>query len=337
MASIGARTRTPMPDRETEMRSSGSGPVTSYTLSPEELAKYGPAKPYVGPEKKPMQHRVAAKVDLSSEEQRRRALVGHQNREEQNEMTNKLSKEAPSCGLTKKIYIEQIAAGETNASIERAWGMKANSLYQWLTKWELKGLNTDKAQQLMEAPAPPDQPPMPPGPADNPPIKPVPAQTSFDEAAAQILAAEVELSRQKDTEIERLTARMIDAQKEATKAWSEVEGLRKKLDEAEQLALEISLNSGDSITRITEENNHLKAELEEAQVAIQDLVTVQPVQYESVDGPPANLLEMMTPEMFEGFCIGNVLENVRLYRLNNGVKDLQKAANYLRWIIDKAQ
>lgn len=66
-------------------------------------------------------------------------------------------KEAPSCGLTKQIYIEQIASGETNASIERAWGMKVNTLYDWIKRWDLKGLKAETAQDLLgltEAPAP---------------------------------------------------------------------------------------------------------------------------------------------------------------------------------------
>ncbi|MGM0882540.1 MAG: hypothetical protein ACQEXQ_16055 [Bacillota bacterium] len=59
-------------------------------------------------------------------------------------------KENPDCGLTKQIYIEQIAAGETNASIERAWSMNPNSLYEWIKRWDLKGLKMEKAQELIE-------------------------------------------------------------------------------------------------------------------------------------------------------------------------------------------
>lgn len=41
-----------------------------------------------------------------------------------------------------------------------------------------------------------------------------------------------------------------------------------------------------------------------------------------------------TPEMFEGFCIGNVLKYVTRYRGKNGIEDLKKAEWYLKKIID---
>lgn len=39
----------------------------------------------------------------------------------------------------------------------------------------------------------------------------------------------------------------------------------------------------------------------------------------------------MTAEMFEGFCVGNVIKYVTRYRKKNGVEDLKKA----RWYLDK--
>ncbi|MGG1638284.1 hypothetical protein [Paenibacillus sp. NRS-1760] len=60
-------------------------------------------------------------------------------------------KDSPSCGLTKQVYIEQIAAGETNASIERAWSMKQNSLYEWINRWGLKGLKPERAHELLNS------------------------------------------------------------------------------------------------------------------------------------------------------------------------------------------
>ncbi|MEK4980838.1 DUF3310 domain-containing protein [Bacillus sp. FSL K6-6540] len=61
----------------------------------------------------------------------------------------RVAKEGPTCGLTKEILIEQIAKGETISSIERAWKMKNQSLFYWVKKWDLKGINPAKAQELL--------------------------------------------------------------------------------------------------------------------------------------------------------------------------------------------
>lgn len=44
------------------------------------------------------------------------------------------------------------------------------------------------------------------------------------------------------------------------------------------------------------------------------------------------IADALTPEMLEGFCIGNVLKYVLRYRHKNGVEDLRKS----RWYLDKA-
>ena len=43
--------------------------------------------------------------------------------------------------------------------------------------------------------------------------------------------------------------------------------------------------------------------------------------------------DKLTPEAFEGFCIGNVLKYLTRYRQKNGVEDLKKASWYLDKII----
>lgn len=41
--------------------------------------------------------------------------------------------------------------------------------------------------------------------------------------------------------------------------------------------------------------------------------------------------DKLTPEQFEGFCIGNVLKYISRYGHKNGVEDLKKAGVYLNW------
>lgn len=44
--------------------------------------------------------------------------------------------------------------------------------------------------------------------------------------------------------------------------------------------------------------------------------------------------DKMTPEMFQGFCMGNVLKYVSRHKHKNGIEDLEKAQVYLKWLIE---
>lgn len=46
------------------------------------------------------------------------------------------------------------------------------------------------------------------------------------------------------------------------------------------------------------------------------------------------LQEKMTPDMFEGFCVGNALKYLSRYRFKGGIEDLKKAEWYLNRIIE---
>lgn len=48
------------------------------------------------------------------------------------------------------------------------------------------------------------------------------------------------------------------------------------------------------------------------------------------------LRDKLSPEAFEGFCIGNVLKYCSRYTHKNGVEDLKKAQVYLGWAIEAA-
>ncbi|WP_410512064.1 hypothetical protein PaeBR_18770 [Paenibacillus sp. BR2-3] len=157
---------TPIPSRAIEFSSKGPSGVREYTLSPEELEEIRQKYPATKADKafkKPVaqQNRVA----MTSEEQSRRANMRYQNHEEEKDMGGqRASKEGPSCGLTKKVFLEQIAAGETVSSIEKAWGMKYNTLYNWVKNWDCKGITPGKARELLAQlntgePAPKAEPP----------------------------------------------------------------------------------------------------------------------------------------------------------------------------------
>lgn len=44
--------------------------------------------------------------------------------------------------------------------------------------------------------------------------------------------------------------------------------------------------------------------------------------------------DKMTPEEFQGFCMGNVLKYVSRHKHKNGIEDLNKAMVYLQWLIE---
>ncbi|MEK4854807.1 hypothetical protein NST04_33565 [Paenibacillus sp. FSL H7-0756] len=141
---------TSAPSRVVEYSSKGASGVREYTLTPEELEEVRQKYPATKRDKdfkKPVVQRT--KEDIASEKKRLEKRE-HQNQEGADDMTGqRMSKEGPSCGLTKQGFIEQIAAGETIGSIEKAWGMKFNTLSWWVKKWELKGINAAKAQELL--------------------------------------------------------------------------------------------------------------------------------------------------------------------------------------------
>ncbi|WP_230200107.1 DUF3310 domain-containing protein [Bacillus niameyensis] len=47
--------------------------------------------------------------------------------------------------------------------------------------------------------------------------------------------------------------------------------------------------------------------------------------------------DILTAEMYEGYCVGNVQKYIARYRNKGGVEDLKKAAVYLDWGIKVAE
>jgi hypothetical protein len=131
---------TPVPSRAVEYSTRGTSKPREYMLTPEELEeirqKYPATKRDVN-FKKPVAHNP-------------RTDQRHLNHEEDKDMGGqRTSKEGPSCGLTKKLFLEQIATGETVSSIEKAWGMKYNTLYNWVKNWDCRGVTPDKAREIL--------------------------------------------------------------------------------------------------------------------------------------------------------------------------------------------
>lgn len=149
---MGGRTvGTPVPNRANEEKSVAAGPVTTYKLPPEELEKLRTGTQLT--ERRP----IHTSPDGGRSERSR--LIENQTKNEVDDMRPK--KTGPDCGLTKRIFLEQIAAGETVSSIERAWNMKNQTLPYWVKVWGLKGVTPGKARELLQSMPDEHAPPQP--------------------------------------------------------------------------------------------------------------------------------------------------------------------------------
>lgn len=52
-------------------------------------------------------------------------------------------------GLSREELIRRVANGETLLQIEKKTGMKQNEIYAWAKKWELSGINRNKANEML--------------------------------------------------------------------------------------------------------------------------------------------------------------------------------------------
>jgi hypothetical protein len=125
------RTSVPRPDREVEARSTGSGPVKTTKMSPEEMEDYFAS---IG-------HKQAASVHVGS---KHKSII-----EPKAEEVVEVDLE-----LKKQKIIEMVAKGYTHAKIELHLGLKKNTLRYQLKKLGLEGLNKDRAMQLLGKIAP---------------------------------------------------------------------------------------------------------------------------------------------------------------------------------------
>ena len=47
--------------------------------------------------------------------------------------------------------------------------------------------------------------------------------------------------------------------------------------------------------------------------------------------------DTLTPEQYQGYCLGNVIKYISRYQKKNGREDLKKAAVYLRWLTESME
>lgn len=297
------KTGTPVPKRDVEMKATGSGPVVTYTLPPEELAKIRP---------------------------------------------------------TREKYLQLRAAGMTHTKIEKELGIPEGSLSYWLRKWNLKGITREKASELIKedatGTAEPDRP------TEDTDLYREVAEKLFIAApvaidlepdpAARVIAAEVELHRQKDEMIERLkwelaekSVRINELERAVNQLETERDQYRKEIEQLKAANTQAVVLAGQAAEKHLAEIEQLKFErdalLRTIEKAIDDTGATaanhDPVNHSShyTTGriECIDAIESATNGLTGGlaYCTGAAIKYLWRWSRKDGVQDLRKA----RWYVDR--
>lgn len=212
------------------------------------------------------------------------------------ELKRMREKEGPACGLTKRDLLEAVAAGETLSSIERAWGMKYNTIHNWVKKWDLKGITPDKAREHLEQME-----------AEHPEI----GQTQSVEQGAVIERLQLEV-----TDLEQKIAAF---EKERESERAENERLLKELDEKQKL-----------IDQMQEPQQPVKT------VAMEMLDPVnRPAHYTAGKVECIDAIDSATIGLTGGqaYSTGAAIKYLWRWSRKGGVEDLRKARWYIDRLI----
>ncbi|SEU32451.1 zinc-finger domain-containing protein [Paenibacillus sp. NFR01] len=245
----------------------------------------------------------------------RRAIKLEIEMEEQNMTGQRMEKEGPSCGLTKQVFIEQIASGETVASVEKAWGMKFNTLAFWVKKWDLKGINADKARALLE-----------PG-GDQPLLR--------EKHTLPQTAPDVSLLDKAEREIERLTAELENRQaafkemvasrdsveQELMAAYQERDELQERLSEAKGALTTAQMQRG----QFKAERDALAIEIERLTAENQELLIAQSEWRDTEEVLLAQITELEREVAESAPVTATVLEPSETHLLDSAIAELTRA------------
>lgn len=235
-------------------------------------------------------------------------------------------KEGPSCGLTKRDLLEAVAAGETLSSIERAWGMKYNTIHNWVKKWGLKGITPDKAREMLEQATAPSSSPSPGVEIDTQKT----VDTSAEEIASPIFADWADLMRKKDgkieqlqSELERLKQEISAFEKERESERAENDRLLKELEDKQKLLESLERKLEDQLAR----------QLVESATTTSDDPVNHPSHYTAGKVECIDAIFAATTGLTGGraYSTGAAIKYLWRWSRKGGVEDLKKA----RWYIDR--
>ncbi|GIO90761.1 sigma-70 family RNA polymerase sigma factor [Paenibacillus lactis] len=230
-----------------------------------------------------------------------------------------VTKDGPACGLTKQILIEEIAKGETLSSIERAWGMKYNTIHSWVKKWDLKGITQAKAQDMLSE--------------SKQPIMREKDVKQNDAVKAEVYQQTAEMLKKEKSALEE----------DLTKVRSELEQAVSKIYDLERqlsLSREANCNLKDKYDLLLQEREEYKRNLEEFKklpaVLLEPSDPVNhPLHYTRGDIECIDAIEAATAGLSgpEAYSTGAAIKYLWRWKYKNGREDLQKAAWYVNRLI----
>lgn len=217
-------------------------------------------------------------------------------------------KEGPKCGLTREILIEQVAKGETLSSIERAWGMKYNTIHNWVRKWGLKGITAEKAQALLD---------------QTKQLEPVESEPDLlrEKNTVQRPATELELLNKAEREIERLTMEVEKLTHERDQLLSNQVSWKEQEETLLQLIEDLKAELPDTKAPVT-------ATLEIESDPVNNLPPYTRSNIECIDAIGAATVGL---EGAEAYSTGAIIESLWRWKRKNGIEDLKTA----RWYLDR--
>lgn len=227
------------------------------------------------------------------------------------EELNKLrEKDGPGNGLTRAVFLEGIASGETISSIERAYGMKNQTLTYWVGKWNLRGITPDRARELLAAPHPPSEQALPQSPTED-----------MKDAEIKHYRSEIERLRALCDEFSKSNVQL----KKEIQDWTETDLQR---------AMEIQqLNQ--ALAELTDERALLLQTIEKAATSAvvgSDAVN-HPTHYNAGAVECIDAIEAATTGLTGGqaYNTGAAIKYLWRWSRKGGAEDLRKA----RWYIDR--
>lgn len=227
-------------------------------------------------------------------------------------------KDGPGSGLTKEILIEEVAKGETLSSIEKAWGLKDNSIHYWVKKWDLKGITQAKAQDMLSE--------------SNQHVMREKDVQQNDAVKAEVYQQTAEMLKKEKRVLEEDLAKV---RSELEQAVSRIYDLERQIS----LSKEANSMLKDEYDRVLQEREEYKRALEE----LQELPAAQepadpvnhPLHYTRGDIECIDAIEAATAGLSgpEAYSTGAAIKYLWRWKYKNGREDLQKAAWYVNRLI----
>lgn len=321
------RSQASRPDREREKASSGSGPVKSYKMSPDELEDYRAKNGYKEPADQQLIQRKKG-IDIP---------------------VNNKARKSEDESLKLKFLTRFSQGNKSISAVEKELGLGSNQLYYRLKKWNLVGITPEKAKALLESPDPPEV------------LEDQNASLSDYEKLKHELAYTKKLLEESRTGAKSLYESCQEMEVELKK-WNKNDNETQELmleitaerDQRENELLDIK----QQLTEMTEDRDNWKQTAQEVKQAIAEIEEERQLLLETIERAAATpqqdnvnnpshytqggietidfIRAKLTPEEFEGYCKGNVLKYVARSTLKGGQEDLRKAGKYIEFAVGGA-